>query len=179
VLVGGQGEGDMANVTSAPRRTSTLVRPTMLNLPAELRRRHQFMTDGYRDWFFSSSRRRESGRSRLPLAAPQPRREHPARGGPSERIVARFRCLAGSGRAAAAEPRSVWTGDMLIGVWTAVQPAPNLRRPSHDDLTPSSEQGMRAARVGRRPCQGSGRSPVRWPLIFPVGGQQKSMLVAR
>jgi ATP-dependent Lhr-like helicase len=27
-------------------------------------------------------------------------------------------------------------------------------------------------------CQGSGRSPVRWPLIFLVGGQQNSMLVA-
>jgi hypothetical protein len=28
-------------------------------------------------------------------------------------------------------------------------------------------------------CQGSGRSPVRWPLIFLVGGQQNSMLVVR
>jgi uncharacterized Zn-finger protein len=44
--------------------------------------------------------------------------------------------------------------------------------------TAEAEQIVRQ-RANPLVCQGSGRSPVRWPLVFLVGGQQNSVLVVR
>jgi len=47
------------------------------------------------------------------------------------------------------------------------------------EVANAASLGVTRGAGGALACQGSGRSPVRWPLIFLVGGQQKSVLVAR